>query len=442
MKGKTFFNKMTGNLALKLIALAIAFLIWILVTNTNNPVKSSLFTAVPINVINQDSVADIGKVVELDGSGTVNLKVTERRRTLERLSRADFYVEADLENLTNMNTVPLTVTCTNSAVTWDEIEISPSSLKVTLEDKVEQAFVVSVSTSGMPADGHAVGTTEVQPGRSIYIAGPQSVINIINQVVATVNVGGLREDTTLASTLRVYDKNGDELNENQLNSLEFKDTNGVVINDRSVNVKVDLWRTVTDVALSVKTQGTPAPGYQIAGVETVPSAVSLAGTEEALERLDGTLEIADPVSVEGASENISQEIDLTATLAEISGLKLAGDTDSVGVVEIQIEKAGDETLSIPLGDVELLNRPENMTLVVTPADMIAITVHALNGDAEDLKAEDVKLTVDLTPCAQEGTYELPVTVELPEGYELASEVTIMVNSQKQPEDTEPMTETE
>ena len=28
MKGKTFFNKMTGNLALKLIALAIAFLIW------------------------------------------------------------------------------------------------------------------------------------------------------------------------------------------------------------------------------------------------------------------------------------------------------------------------------------------------------------------------------------------------------------------------------
>ena len=140
---------------------------------------------------------------------------------------------------------------------------------------MEQAFVVSVSTSGMPADGHAVGTTEVQPGRSIYIAGPQSVINIINQVVATVNVGGLREDTTLASTLRVYDKNGDELNENQLNSLEFKDTNGVVINDRSVNVKVDLWRTVTDVALSVKTQGTPAPGYQIAGVETVPSSVSL-----------------------------------------------------------------------------------------------------------------------------------------------------------------------
>mgnify|MGYP002234431625 FL=1 len=142
-------------------------------------------------------------MVELDGSGTVNLKVTERRRTLERLSRADFYVEADLENLTDMNTVPLTVTCTNSAVTWDEIEISPSSLKVTLEDKVEQAFVVSVSTSGMPADGHAVGTTEVQPGRSIYIAGPQSVINIINQVVATVNVGGLREDTTLASTAGV-----------------------------------------------------------------------------------------------------------------------------------------------------------------------------------------------------------------------------------------------
>lgn len=441
MKNETFINKMAKNWGLKLIALAIAFLIWLLVTNTNNPTKSQLFTGIPINLVNQDSVADIGKVVDLEGSGTVNLKVTERRRVLERLSRSDFYVEADLENLTEMNTVPLTVTCTNSAVTWDEIEISPSSLKVTLEDKVEQAFVVSVSPQGTTAGGFEVGTTEVAQGRSIYIAGPESVIKIINQVVATVNVGGLNEDTTLSSVLRVYDKNGSELTESQLNSLEFKDSTGAVINDRTVDVKVDLWQVRSDIPLVVDTVGTPADGYQVTGVDTVPATVNLAGTDEALKALNGVLKVSDPISVEGASENVSQEIDLSVTMAELAGLKLASDTDTLVMAEVKIEKAGDETISIPLSSVQLQNRPEDMTLVVTPADKISITVHALTGSAEPLTAEDVTLSVDLSPCAEEGTYELPVDVVLPDGYELASDVTIIVNSQKQAEATE-MTETE
>ena len=90
MKNKTFINKLTCNWGLKLIALVVAFLIWLLVTNTNNPIGSDLFTGVPINMVNQDSVADIGKVARLEGSGTVTLKVTERRRVREQLSRSDF----------------------------------------------------------------------------------------------------------------------------------------------------------------------------------------------------------------------------------------------------------------------------------------------------------------------------------------------------------------
>ena len=162
MKSK-FRNKLTDNIGLKIIALVVAALIWLLVTNNNNPTKSMLFTNVPIKVVNQDSVADIGKVAELEGSGTVTIKVKERRKVLDRLAKngSDFYIEADLENITDMNTVPLTVTCSNPSITWDEIEISPSSLKVTLEEKVEQAFVISVSTSGIQAAGYEVGTTEV-----------------------------------------------------------------------------------------------------------------------------------------------------------------------------------------------------------------------------------------------------------------------------------------
>ena len=122
---------LTDNIGLKVIALVLAILIWLFVSNQNDPVRSMILSNVPISIVNEDSFADIGMVAEPEGSGTVTLKVTERRSVLNRLARngSNFYVEADLENINEMNTVPLKVTCDNSAVTWDEISISPASLK-------------------------------------------------------------------------------------------------------------------------------------------------------------------------------------------------------------------------------------------------------------------------------------------------------------------------
>ena len=428
----------TGNIWLKIISLAVAFLIWMLVTNTNNPVKSVLFSNVPITIVNQDSIADIGKVVEAQGSGTVTVKVTERRSVVERLSKngSDFYVEADLENINEMDTVPLTVTCSNPSVTWDEIEISPASLKVKLEDKIEQALRVSVSTAGSPDSGYEVGATEVVEGKNISIAGPGSVMKIINQVVASVDVTGVGEDTTLTATLRVIDKNGSDLDSSQLANLEFKDSNGKLLTDRKVQVRVDLWKVKTDIPISVDITGIPAFGYQVAGIETIPVSISLAGTDEALKNLGGKLVLKDPISVAGASENVTQEIDLTETLEEMENLKLITGAEPNIMVEIQIEKTGDVTLSIPLGMVELLNRPAGMNLVFTPGDKISISIHAVDGDVEELTEEDIRLSIDLSVCSEEGNHELPVDVQLPDGYELASEVTIVVNSEKQEVETE------
>ena len=432
---KLSISKITGNLSLKIISVVIAFLIWLLVSNTNNPIQTKTFSNVPITIVNQSSVADIGKVVEPEGNGMVTLRVKERQNVLEQLTRSDFYVEADMENINAMNSVPLTVTCSNSSVNWGEIDILPSSLKVDLEDKVEQAFVASVSVSGTAANGFAVGGTEIVQGKNIYIAGPESVMKIINQVVAPVNVGGLNSDVTLTAALKVYDKNGADM-QDKLSTLEFKDSNGAVLTDGIVQVDVNMWRVKTDIALEVETIGTPAFGYCVSGISTIPVSISLAGTEDALKALGGKLTLKNKISVTGATENISEELDLTDTLADMEGLKLIADADPNIVVEIQIDKNGDETVSIPLSSVELLNQPAGVNLVFTPADKISIGIHAASEDARELTEEDIKASIDLAPCQEEGNHELKVDVKLPEGYELASDVTIIVNSERQPTETE------
>ena len=115
-------HKLTSNLSLKLLSLVFAFLIWLLVMNIDNPIVPKLFKDVKIQVINADSVTEIDKVFDIVSEETVVLKVTERRNIVQGLTSDDFTVVADMESLNDMDSVPLTVTCRNSAVTWDEIE--------------------------------------------------------------------------------------------------------------------------------------------------------------------------------------------------------------------------------------------------------------------------------------------------------------------------------
>ena len=424
------FSKFTGNLFLKIVALLIAFVLWVVVTNNYDPLRSKIFSNVKITIVNEDSIADIGKVVELSGSGTVTIRVSERKSVLNRLANngSDFYVEADMENMNEMGTIPLTVRCSNTAVSWDEIAISPSSLKVSLEDKVEQAFAVSVMPSGTVSSGYAVGTTEVLEGKNILIAGPDSVVGIISRVTAPVSVSGISRDRTLTSTLRVIDRNGSELSDSQMSRLEFKDSNGTVLNDHSVSVRVTLWNVVQELPIVVETTGIPAFGYKMTSITTIPQTISVAGTQEALEKVGDSLVVADKVSVSDAYENIETELSLTETIEGYEGLRLLEATDSQVSVTVQIERTGDVTIEVPIGNVELLNKPDNMKLVFTPAAKIAVGIHAHNPEMPILDADDIQCTMDLAACAEEGNYEIPVEIVLPEGYELSRKVTVIVSA--------------
>lgn len=416
------------NFALKLIALVMAVLVWGFVSNRDDPVRSMVIQNVPITIVNEDSIGDIGKVAEPAGADTVNLKVTERRSVLNRLSRNDFYVEADLENINQLSTVPLTATCENSRVTWDEIALTPSSLKVIVEDKTEQTFAVSVTTTGEVADGYAVGLTEVAEGKTILIAGPVSLINIINQVTAPVSVAGLSRDSDLRSILHVYDKNGAELTESQLQRLEFKSSSGTVLTERVLTVKVSLWEERTEFPLEIETTGRPGAGYRVSQVTLVPSSTTLIGTKEAFERIGDRLKIADGVAVDGITDNLTTEIDLSSTVEQYEDLKIPAGVDPQISVQVTVEKTGYSTVDIPLSDVILENKPEDMKLVFTPADKISVGVRSGNGDPALPDAGAIKARMDLSSCEKPGNYEIPVTFDLPKGYTVADEVVVKVSA--------------
>lgn len=418
-------RKWTGNLSLKFLSLFVAFLIWLLVANVSNPTRAQLYRDVKINIINEDSVTEIDKVLDIVSEDTVTIKVTAPKNVQETLTKDSFTVIADMENLSAMNTVPLTVTCSNPSVSWANMEIVPSTLKVELEQKKQSEFAVSIELVGVQEEGYSIGRAEIVQGKSVQIAGPESIINRIGQVVASINISQINSDQRLAGKLEVRDKNGDPVS---LDRLQIMDSSGVLISDNKVLVDVSLWEE-RSIPIAIEVSGTPADGYRLTKVAAVPDSVKLAGTEQAFESLGDTLTLTDLVSVEGVSESFTEAVDLTETIADFPELKLVEEADPVINVSVQVEKTGDHTLLIPLSSLEVLNRPDNMVLTFSPADQIQVTLHSDDGEAT-VGLSDIRASIDLSVCENEGTYEIPVEIEVPKGYTLVSEVKLVVTSAK------------
>lgn len=68
-----------------------------------------------------------------------------------------------------------------------------------------------------------------------------------------------------------------------------------------------------------------------------------------------------------------------------------------------------------------------MDMVLTPADKLSIEVGALSAELDAISSKNIKAQLDLSNYQEAGRYEVPVQITLPEGYELESEVVMVVN---------------
>ncbi|MBD8940532.1 MAG: hypothetical protein EGR73_09590, partial [Lachnospiraceae bacterium] len=312
-------------------------------------------------------------------------------------------------------------------------ECEPASLKIKIENVVQESFGVEVDTTGEPVDGYDIGTSTIKEGDTINIAGAESLMNIIHKVSMSVSVNGLSSDKTVKGNIVVTDKNGTDFTQSQLDKLVFTTSSGDLIKDGVLSAKIQLWKVEQNVKVNIGTYGDPAPGYCVSEVKVTPENISIAGDEETLAELNGELSLTDMISVEGVSESFTSDtINLADYLKENykDKLKVKSGTASTLSVRVIMEKMGTKKIDIPLSAITIKGRPTDLDMVLTPADKITVEVAAVDGSLDNIDQNDVKAVLDLTSYQKEGRHEVPVQITLPDGYELTSEVKIVVNLTK------------
>lgn len=430
-------NKMTDNIPLKIMSVAVAVVVWLIVVNIDNPVDTNYYTITNVELINKEYVESsdtIGKMcMPEEDQDTVRVAITADKKTRDKIRVSDITAVADLQQAVSLDTnpvmVPITVTC--PSVSSGDIKVTPQNLSVHLDEKVTQEFVVNVSRGDTkPGKDYEVGSLTANPEK-VRITGPKSLVNKIDKVNAAIALDGNTEDFTQEVSLSIIDKNQENLTDSEMNSLRIENNAKVVVTAR-------LWKIRQGVRISAGYTGTPADGYQAGFVKTVPDTISVAGTTEALQSLADNNNIltipAENIDISGESSDVEKKISLSDILPD--NVKLTSDSSEDVWVTVSILPVGSGEFNYPTKEIEMKNKPENFQVTFETAQ-IEIRIKAENGNLDDLDMEkDVKASIDLDGKT-EGSYEVPVDVQLPDGYEMVEDVTteVVISSGTSAEDS-------
>lgn len=422
-------HRWMNNPGLKVISVLVACVIWIVVSNSDDPERTQGYRNVPVTIKNQDTITNANKTFTVaDGIDKISVYVTARESVREKLTSSSFTVIADLQKYNaDLGTVPLEINCNDAHISQENIRMIPSSLKIIMQDKVEENFGIAVTTSGKAEKGYELGGASLMSGDTIKIAGPRSLINIIGKVTVGVDITGMSSDSVDSYPVRIEDKNGATLTEGQMKNLELKNMDGVSLRNNSVEVSTKIWKIYNNIPIEVDVQGVPEKGYHVSSVNLSPKTLNLVAAEGAMDVLEGSLHLKEAVSVEGMRESQEFTLNLNDTLDAYEDIRLEADTASTVTVQVQIDEVGSKTLEIPISDVKMLNVPKEKRLIFTPADYLPVAVRTEEGKNVEISAEDIRAQIDLKNCGINGSYTLPVEITLPQEYELVNKVSIVVN---------------
>lgn len=421
-------RKITDNIPLKIMSVAVAVVVWLIVVNIDNPVGTNYYTLTNVELINKEYVESsdtIGKMcMPEEKQDSIRIAITTNKKIRDKIKVSDITATADLQQAVSLDTnpvmVPITVTCSVPGVTPNDIKVTPQNLSVNLDEKETQEFVVNVSRGDTkPGKDYEVGSLTANPEK-VRITGPKSLVNKIDKVNATISLDGNTQDFTQDVNLTIIDKNQEALSDSEMNSLRIE-------NNAKVSVTAKLWKIRQGVGISAGYVGSPASGYQVGTVTTVPDTISVSGSTEGLETLtqnDNTITIpADSIDISGESRDVERKISLKDLLPD--NVKLTSDSSEDVWVTVSILPEGSREFTLSTKDIEVKNKPDDLQVTFETAQ-IEIRIKSDTEDLDDLNTEtDIKASIDLKG-KEEGNYKVPVTLSLPDGYETVENVSTEV----------------
>ena len=409
-------KRLMNNIGLKILAFLVAFMLWIMVVNIDEPVKHKTFSDIPVSVINEEVLAKAQQPQTyqiVDNTQAVDVTVTAKRKTLSKIKERDIIAVADIKELTLDTQIPIDITINGFEERYDNAQANPRNLQIKLEDEETKRFPIVPTTTGTVRDGFVLGDIQAMPEK-VSIRGPKSVIAEISRVEASVSVSGLSKDAILDSELVLYDSNNNIIDQNLLSNNLGTEGVGVsvqILNTKSIPLEFDTSRIEA------------ARGYEFTGITYEPQTIQISGEREEMSNISSLRVPASALDVSDIREKTEKVIDVSEYLPD--NIRLADENAGSVVVTISVEKDGTKSYDITVGSIMINNLSEELTMSYATADVLELQVRGPKEALDSLSLEQA-ISIDLQNYTADGTYDVPVSVKLPDDCFLEKNVKVRV----------------
>ena len=415
---KKLGSRIFNNFGLKLLAAVFAFILWVVVINVDEPIRTVPYTA-SVKTENEDYITSNGKYFELlDGNNTVTFNVSAKRTYQEKLTNADFTAVADMEKIEYVDDngiyrVPVTVSC--SKFSSNQVTISSKQLyiEVAMEDRGTVQKRITATATGNVADGCALGEVSIVTSNLIKISGPSSVTSQIDTVEASINVDGMSSDVTDTVAPVLYDADRNVIDPTKLKMS----VTTVTISAQILNTK--------DVPIEFETTGTVAKDHVITGIEYAPQSVRIKGETSVLNTVNKVTVPAEVLDVTNATSDIKNTVDISSYLP--GGVSLVLASDAKIEVTVKVESTEKVSYEVPIENITIENLAENQNIKIL-VDTVSVEIAGSQSAMKKLSAEDIMGTIDASGITN-GEHNAIVTIQVDESlYQVTSTITVPVSA--------------
>lgn len=405
-------EKIKHNFGLKVLSLVLAFVLWIVIINAIDPSDSRIISNIPVVLLHQESLTDLGYTFEVLEGGSVSITVKGPKSILDSLSVSDFYASADLSTISQWSDyvyVDIDVKCVKNVSEVHNISITlrNEAVKINIENRDKATMNVQVDVIGEPASGYVVGDCNVSP-MSITVSGAASTVEQIAKIVAECDVEGATMDMTEVVDLKVYNEDD-----------ELIDLSNLVLSKTTAKVRIPILLKKT-VPVHFAYKGSPKDGYKVASLESNIKEVVIAGSATVLAGINeidlpaDLIDIADLAASKDFTIRISHYIPSTVKVL----------SETTANVKAVIEPVVTKDFTIPSSQITIENKNVNFNYAFLKTNY-NITVTGVSSEIEKVLASNLTATVDVAGLTA-GSHVVKLNIQNPNNCTVSGDYSVTV----------------
>jgi YbbR domain-containing protein len=387
--GRGALRSVLGNVSLAVLSVALGLSLWLFVSDKENPKEVQTFgSAIPVKFVNVPNDLAVANTSE----ASVRIRVEATKNDLKKLRADDFQATVDLGGFSKgQATVAVDVEPNSGSV--NVVSTTPDHIDVTLEDLRSKEVKVTVSLLGSPQQGFGAANQAAQPATAT-VTGPESLVALVDSAVAEVNLTGLRTDFTDSVDLKPRDVRGGDISRVKVSPTRAK-----------VSVDIQQQEFSQELVVNPAIAGSPAPGYNIAGVNVEPRLVTVTGALDVLQSIDAVKGIStEEISIADARADVVRLVQVALP----PGARLQG-SSSVKVT-VSVKPARGEVSFSVIPQI----RNVRAGLALAPVEPVLVTLSGELPALQALSPASIVVTADAEGLGP-GLYPLPLQITPPAG---------------------------